>query len=251
MSSVARKKPLASGEKSRYVRAMFATIAPRYDQLNSILSFHRHHAWRQRAVRLAKVRAGERCLDVCTGTGDFALALARAVGEQGTVLGADFCVPMLQIGLQKIRNGAYKQVKMAVADAQNLPYSSASFDVVTVGFGVRNVACLEKALAEMVRVTRPGGRVVILEFTRPRPSLLRPLLDLYLFKILPSIGGWLSRKEAYTYLPESIAQFVSREELAEAMKRAGLTQITIYDLNFGTVCIHIGVRPAYNGEVLQ
>ena len=223
---------------------MFAGIAPRYDLLNAILSFNRHKAWRRLAVRLAAVQPGDCCLDVCTGTGDFAVDLARAVGPQGRVLGADFCEPMIRTGIDKTRRARGGRIQMMVANAEALPYPSDAFHAATVGFGIRNVAHIEQALREMARVVHPGGRVVVLEFNRPRASWLRPLIDLYLFRILPRIGGLLSRREAYTYLPESMQQFVSREELAAIMERAGLQDIRVRDLNFGTVCIHLGTKSA-------
>lgn len=233
----------AAGEKAEYVRAMFAGIAPRYDLLNSVLSFNRHKAWRRLAVRLAKIQPGDSCLDVCTGTGDFARDLARVVGGQGRVVGSDFCEPMIRAGQGKIAKAPGGPIRMMVADAESLPYPDAHFDAVTVGFGVRNVVNLQKALDEMGRVVKPGGRVVILEFNRPPKVWYKPLVDFYLFHVLPRIGGLLSRKEAYTYLPESMKHFVSREELADGLRRAGLRDIQIVNLNFGTVCIHLGTRP--------
>jgi demethylmenaquinone methyltransferase/2-methoxy-6-polyprenyl-1,4-benzoquinol methylase len=242
-------RPLFTGDKETYVRAMFAAIAPRYDALNAILSFNQHKAWRRLAVRLAQVAPGECCLDVCTGTGDFAVDLARAVGPKGHVVGADFCEPMIRSGLKKTGHAPGGAIAMMVANAQCLPYPAERFDAATVGFGIRNVAHIDRAVGEMARVVKPGGRVVILEFNRPRPCWYKPLVDLYLFQVLPRIGGLLSRREAYTYLPESMKQFVSREELAAIMERAGLRDIRVRDLNFGTVCIHLGVKPqAANSE---
>jgi demethylmenaquinone methyltransferase/2-methoxy-6-polyprenyl-1,4-benzoquinol methylase len=238
----------STGDKERYVRDMFAAIAPQYDRLNAILSFSRHKSWRRLAVRLAGVRPGDRCLDVCTGTGDFAIDLSNTVGPAGQVVGADFCEPMIRTGLPKtIRTGLPDSncgpITLMVANAESLPYPTAAFDAVTVGFGVRNVARLDRAVAEMARVVRPGGRVVILEFNRPRPSWYRPFIDFYLFRVLPRIGGLFSRREAYTYLPESMKQFVSRETLSEIMQTAGLRDVQVHDLNFGTVCIHLGTKP--------
>lgn len=235
--------PLYTGDKERYVRDMFAAIAPQYDRLNAILSFSRHKAWRRRAVQLARVSLGDRCLDVCTGTGDFAVDLAQAVGKTGQVIGADFCEPMIRIGLENVRRAAGSPIAMMVANAEMLPYPDSSFDVAAVGFGVRNVAHLDRAVSELARVIRPGGRVVILEFNRPRPSWYKPCVDFYLFRILPRIGGLFSRREAYTYLPESMKLFVSREELTQIMQAAGLDAIEVHDLNLGTVCIHLGVKP--------
>src|SRR5262249_41967112 len=157
-----------------FVREMFAGIAPQYDRLNAILSFNRHKSWRRRAVRLAQVRLGDRCLDVCTGTGDFAIDLAHVVGANGRIVGADFCEPMIRRGLDKTSKARGGSIAMMVANAECLPYSSETFDVATVGFGIRNVAHIERAVREMARVVKPGGRVVILEFNRPTNPLLKP-----------------------------------------------------------------------------
>lgn len=234
--------PLYSGDKERYVRDMFAAIAPQYDRLNAILSFTRHKAWRRCAVRLAGVAPGDQCLDVCTGTGDFAIDLSSAVGAAGHVVGADFCEPMVRRGWRKTATTHGGKITMMVANAEALPYPAGAFDVVTVGFGVRNVAHIDRTVAEMARVVRHGGRVVILEFNRPRSCWYRPCVDLYLFHVLPRIGGLFSRPEAYAYLPASMKQFVSREELTEIMHSAGLRDVQVHDLNFGTVCIHVGTR---------
>lgn len=236
-----------TGKKEEYVQAMFAEIAGRYDLLNSVLSLNQHKSWRRKAVRLAKVKEGDTCLDVCTGTGDFAVDLATATGKTGHILASDFCEPMIRNGLHKMTS-TVAPVTMMVADTEKLPYASSKFDVVTVGFGIRNVAHLDLAVQEMARVTKPGGRVVILEFNRPQNRWYKPFVDFYLFRVLPRIGGMLSRKEAYTYLPESMKHFVSREQLADAMQRAGLTQVEIHDMNLGTVCIHIGTRAKTDRE---
>jgi len=230
-----------TGDKAAYVRDMFAGIARRYDLLNSVLSFNQHKAWRRYAVRLAGVRAGDSALDVCTGTGDFAIDLAGAVGSTGRVVGSDFCRPMVELAKSKIQNPESK-IDLMVADALELPYRSGQFDCVTVGFGIRNVADVQRAFDEMARVARSGGRVVCLEFNRPRNRFLRPIVMFYESRILPVIGGLLSRREAYTYLQKSIQAFHSREELCEMMTKAGLGDIRVVDLNLGSVCIHIGTK---------
>ncbi len=235
-------KSFSSGDKARHVHAMFSAIAPRYDRLNDVLSFNQHKVWRRLGVQMAAVEPGDSCLDVCTGTGPFAIDLARAVGAGGRVVGADFCAPMIRNGIEHTKNHSGAPITMMVADAERLPYPDNSFDVVTVGFGVRNVAHLERAVNEMTRVVRPGGRVVILEFNRPRPCWYKPFVDFYLFHILPRIGGLLSSRGAYTYLPESMKLFVTREELTGIMETSGLSDVQIRDLNFGTVCIHIGQK---------
>jgi demethylmenaquinone methyltransferase/2-methoxy-6-polyprenyl-1,4-benzoquinol methylase len=229
-------------DKAEYVRRMFAGIADRYDLLNDILSFRRHHAWRRRAVALAHLHPGDSALDVCAGTGDFAIALGQAVGPTGMVVGADFCAPMLRRGRRKTDRTSGGRIRLMVADALRLPYRSNRFDAVTVGFGIRNVADVAQALAEMVRVTRPGGRVVCLEFCEPRNGLLRSLVRCYEGVVLPRIGSLLSRREAYTYLPASIRAFHSREALADLMRAAGLTDVQVCEQNLGSVCIHTGTK---------
>ena len=231
-----------SGEKAGYVREMFADIAHRYDLLNSLLSFSRHKAWRRYAVRLAGLREGDSALDVCTGTGDFALDLCSAVGASGLVSGADFCEPMVRIGQRKAA-GMRSAIHFTLGDALRLPYRSGAFHAVTVGFGIRNVADVHAAFAEMARVVRPGGRVICLEFSEPEHWFWRPVVRFYEHRVLPRIGALLSRAEAYRYLPESISAFYGREALARTMEAAGLRDVAIHSLNFGSVCIHVGVKP--------
>lgn len=237
-------KPLHTDSKARQVHEMFSSIAPRYDRLNDVLSFNQHKAWRRLAVQMAAVQPGDSCLDVCTGTGPFAIDLACAVGAGGRVIGADFCAPMIRHGIERTKNHPGAPITMMVADAETLPYPDNSFDIVTVGFGVRNVTHLDRAVREMTRVVRPGGRVVILEFNRPRPCWYKPFIDFYLFHVLPRIGGLLSSRGAYTYLPESMKLFVTREELTGIMEASGLSSVQVRDLNFGTVCIHLGRKSA-------
>src|SRR5437588_6324379 len=231
-----------TGDKAEYVRQMFAGIADRYDLLNSVLSFNRHKAWRRFAVRMAGLQKGQAALDVCCGTADFTLDLYRAVGPVGFVAGSDFCRPMVARGRAKTDRESSGRISMMVADALCLPYHSNQFDCATVGFGIRNVADVQKAFCEMARVVRPGGRVVCLEFSQPRSRFWRPLVRFFELRLLPIIGGLLSKREAYTYLPKSIEVFHSREELAGMMEHAGLTDIRTHDLNFGSVCIHIGTK---------
>jgi demethylmenaquinone methyltransferase/2-methoxy-6-polyprenyl-1,4-benzoquinol methylase len=231
-----------TGDKAEYVRDMFSGIARRYDLLNSVLSFNRHRAWRRCAVKLAGLRQGDSALDVCSGTGDFAIALAAAVGSEGFVAGSDFCRPMLAAGRSKTETARGAPVSLLVADTLALPHGSGKFDCVTVGFGIRNVANVERAFEEMTRVTRVGGRVICLEFNRPRNPIWGPIVMFYEGRILPVIGGLLSRSVAYTYLQKSIKAFHSREELTEIMERMGLRDIRVIDLNFGSVCIHIGTK---------
>jgi len=230
-------------EKAGYVRAMFDAIAPRYDLLNSVLSARLHHGWRRAAAQQTDLKPGGVALDVCTGTADFALELARRVEPSGQVVGGDFSAGMLRLGLGKLRARRAGNVRLILADAQNLPHENDTFDAVTVAFGIRNVADVERGIHEMARVTRPGGRVVILEFNQPKSRLFGTVYRWYSFTILPRLGGLVSgRRSAYEYLPSSVAAFYSREQITAMMRRAGLTDVRVTDLTFGTVVIHRGVK---------
>ena len=232
-------------DKHRYVREMFDAIAPRYDLLNSVLSWRLHHRWRAAAVRAAALAPGQHALDVCTGTGDLAFALAQRVGNNGQVDATDFSEPMLDLAREKASTrDAIAPVRFQTADTQNLPFPDNTFDAVTVAFGIRNVADIDRGLREMARVAKPGGRVVLLEFNRPRNPLFAALSRFYSFVVMPRIGGLVSgRRSAYAYLPASVEAFHSREELSRKMQDAGLRHISWRDLNLGMVVLHVGVKP--------
>jgi demethylmenaquinone methyltransferase/2-methoxy-6-polyprenyl-1,4-benzoquinol methylase len=220
---------------------MFDAIAPRYDLLNSLLSLSLHHGWRREAARQTGLKAGGCALDVCTGTGDLAVELARLAGERGRVWATDFSLPMLQHGEDKLAARTGGVAKMALADTLALPFAADTFDAVSVGFGIRNVADVEAGIQEMARVARPGGRVVLLEFNRPLNPFIARLYDFYSFRVMPFVGGLVSgRREAYEYLPSSVKAFHSREELTAMMERAGLEDVRVTDLILGTVVIHQG-----------
>lgn len=242
MTAEQASRATLSGDKAQYVRDMFAGIADRYDLLNNILSFSRHKAWRKYAVRLSQVKPGDRALDICTGTGDFALDLFHVVGPTGTVVGSDFCPEMVRLGKEKTDRATGGKIGMMIADAQSLPYPSDYFDCVTVGFGIRNVADRQRAFREMARVAKPAGRVVCLEFNQPRSPFWRPIVNLYHRLVLTRIGGLFSNREAYSYLVASINEFHSREELTSMMEKAGLRDIRVYDMNLDCVCVHIGTK---------
>jgi len=221
---------------------MFDRIAGVYDLMNTAMTAGLHHRWRERAADRAELDLGDRALDVCCGTGDFALALAGRVGSQGTVIGSDFSEPMLELARRKAAERGVTQVRFEWADALELPYSDADFDAVTVGFGVRNLADLDAGLAEMARVLRPGGRLVILEITQPRRPPLSSFYSLWFDRLVPLLGSLAGDREAYTYLPESVKRFPPPEGLAEAMDRAGFEHIRYTVLAGGIIAIHSGAR---------
>lgn len=236
--------------KHEYVRTMFDAIAPRYDLLNSVFSARMHHHWRRVAVAQTALSPGDAALDVCTGTGDLAFELARCVGKSGSVIGSDFSAPMLSLAEKKRENSAgLSQTRFTLADTMALPFSDNTFDAVTVGFGIRNVSDIQTGLREMVRVLRPGGRAVILEFSQPQNPVLALLYRWYSFTLLPFIGGLISgRRSAYQYLPSSVAAFYSRQELSGLLSEAGLAEVGIRELAFGAVVVHRGTKPLCVGN---
>jgi demethylmenaquinone methyltransferase / 2-methoxy-6-polyprenyl-1,4-benzoquinol methylase len=236
--------PLAGRAKEEFVERMFSSIAPRYDLLNSVISLNRHRAWRRFAVQASHAKPGDFALDVAAGTGDFSFDLAQAVGAEGSVIASDFCEPMIDIGVKKTQVRGLTNVSWALANAMELPFSSNTFDCAVIGFGLRNVASVPQAVAEMTRVIKPGGRVLSLEINKPASMMFKPLWMLYFYGLLPSFarifGG---KREAYTYLPDSVKRFHSRQELSQIMLDAGLVDIQVHDLTMGVVCVHVGVKP--------
>ena len=199
---------------------MFADIADDYDRVNTILSFGVHHGWRNKTVQLSGAALGDRVLDCATGTGDLAIEFKKAVGEDGYVLGTDFCKEMIEHAPQKAAEHKL-QIEFEVADAMDLPYGDDEFTIASIAFGIRNVDDPVQALREMARVVQPGGRVVVLEFGQPK-GLLKYPYELYSQHIMPAVGGWLSgNREAYTYLPKTSAQFPAGDKFIHLMNEAG------------------------------
>ena len=217
------------------VRAMFDRIAGFYDLMNSVMTAGLHHRWRERAADLARLRRGERALDVAAGTGDLAIELKRRVGPSGEVVGSDFSEGMLDIA-----RGKAGDVRWEWADAQALPYGDDSFSAATVGFGARNFGDLDAGLAEMVRVVRPGGRVVVLEITVPQKPPLSSFFRIWFDRIVPLLGRLTGDPEAYDYLPNSVKRFPGPEPLAGRMAAAGLTDVRWILTAGGIIALHSG-----------
>jgi demethylmenaquinone methyltransferase/2-methoxy-6-polyprenyl-1,4-benzoquinol methylase len=220
--------------KKEYVRKMFAGISRRYDLLNHLLSLGLDKYWRRFAV--SKLPPGY-ILDVCSGTGDVAIE----VSKNNNVIASDFCYEMLQLCMLKIKDIDKRNISCIQNDAENLSFKDGVFDGAIVAFGIRNVADISKALSQMNRVVRKGGRVVILEFSLPENVVFKSIYYIYFQKILPAIGALLSRKKgAYSYLPSSVMAFPRRNEFVGLMKDAGLSKVEYFDLTFGIVTVYAG-----------
>jgi demethylmenaquinone methyltransferase/2-methoxy-6-polyprenyl-1,4-benzoquinol methylase len=234
-SPQARTGTLEEGQ----VRAMFDRIARVYDPLNSVMTAGLHHRWRERAADLAALGPGGRALDVASGTGDLAIELARRVGPDGTVVGSDFSEGMLDLARAKSSG-----VRWEWANALELPYPDDGFDAATVGFGARNFSDLDRGLAEMARVVRPGGKVVVLEITTPRRPPLSTFFSIWFDRVVPALGRIAGDPDAYTYLPSSVKRFPGPEALAERMVRAaGLTDVRWILTAGGIIALHVGTVP--------
>jgi demethylmenaquinone methyltransferase/2-methoxy-6-polyprenyl-1,4-benzoquinol methylase len=233
-SPQARTGTLEEGQ----VRAMFDRIARVYDLMNSLMTAGLHHRWRERAADLAALGPGGRALDVASGTGDLAVELARRVGSTGTVIGTDFSDAMLERARAKS-----SAVTWEWANALELPYPDDGFDAATVGFGARNFSDLDRGLAEMARVVRPGGRVVILEITTPQRPPLSTFFSVWFDRIVPALGKLAGDPDAYAYLPSSVKRFPAPEALAARMAGVGLTDIRWVLTAGGIIALHVGTVP--------
>ena len=229
------------GEKSRRVGDVFRSVAGRYDLMNDLMSMGMHRWWKRFALEMSGVRAGSRVLDVASGSGDLAAAFARRAGPTGQVWMTDINAAMLAIGRDKLIDQGVA-TPLAICDAEKLPFPDATFDCVSVAFGLRNMTHKDRALAEMTRVARPGGRVIVLEFSKPWQPLARAY-DAYSFSVLPALGRLVARDEAaYRYLAESIRMHPDQETLKTMMQGAGLERVEYFNLAAGVVALHRGFR---------
>jgi demethylmenaquinone methyltransferase / 2-methoxy-6-polyprenyl-1,4-benzoquinol methylase len=228
-------------EKARRVRQVFDSVASRYDVMNDLMSMGLHRVWKAYTVSVANVRPGDRVLDIAGGTGDLARAFAKKAGPRGTVVHTDINEAMLRTGRDRLTDEGLA-LPTLVCDAERLPFKSDSFDVVSVAFGLRNMTHKDRALAEMCRVLRPGGRLLVLEFSKVAAPLAKPY-DWYSFNVLPKIGRLVAKDEAsYRYLAESIRMHPDQQALKGLMKDAGFGHVDVHNLTAGVVALHAGIK---------
>jgi demethylmenaquinone methyltransferase/2-methoxy-6-polyprenyl-1,4-benzoquinol methylase len=231
-------------DKARRVRGVFDSVAPKYDLMNDLMSGGMHRLWKQFTLSQTRLRPGQRALDVAGGTGDLARGMAAQVGEQGLVVLSDINGAMLAHGRNRLIDaGLLRGVSYVQANAERLPFPDSSFDCVTIGFGLRNVTDKAAALASMRRVLRPGGQLLVLEFSQPVAPGLKPLYDAYSFRVLPVLGKVVAQDEdSYRYLAESIRKHPDQETLLGMMRDAGLEDCRYHNLAGGIVALHRGYR---------
>jgi demethylmenaquinone methyltransferase / 2-methoxy-6-polyprenyl-1,4-benzoquinol methylase len=231
-------------EKGRSIREMFDAVAPRYDLLNRLLSLGIDQRWRAFAVGKLQIPEGGKVLDMATGTGDVALEIASRTPDSVSIVGEDFTQGMLIHGKEKIEKSPYRhRISLVNAPCEAIPHPSGTFDGVTIAFGIRNVVNRLAGLKEMCRVLKPGGRAVILEFSKPRSRVFKALYYFYFRRILPFLGGLLSKRSAYQYLPDSVLEFPDQESFKALMAEAGFVDLKHYELTFGISTVYVGVRP--------
>jgi len=228
-------------DKAQRVRGVFDSVAPKYDLMNDLMSLGLHRAWKAYAVAVADLRPGQQVLDLAGGTGDLARAFARRVGPSGCVMHTDINLSMLTQGRDRLLDEGLALPTLA-CDAERLPFADARFDLVSVAFGLRNMTHQERALAEMGRVLKPGGRLLVLEFSKVAPPL-QPAYDWYSFEVLPRLGRWVAGDaDSYRYLAESIRMHPDQATLKAMMKAAGFGHVDVHDLAAGVVALHVGIR---------
>jgi len=225
---------------------MFSSVARVYDLLNAILSFNFDKRWRRFAVKVSNATPDAKILDVCTGTGDLAIEYSKVLNSSGKVIGSDFCHEMVRLANDKLRKRNLSgKIKVIDADTLRLPFQDNCFQISAVAFGIRNVSDLKAGITEMTRITAPGGRIVILEFSQPTNPLFKAIYYFYFKRILPFIGKIISRSkyDAYSYLPASVLNFPDRYGLKTILESCGLVNIEIYSRTLGIVTVHVGQKP--------
>ena len=232
-------------DKRRLVGEVFTSVAGKYDLMNDLMSFGVHRLWKRHFAATSGVRAGDRVLDLAGGTGDIAALLLPRVGEQGDVVVGDINASMLRVGRDRLLDrGLLAGLRWAQMDAESLPFPDDSFDAVTIAFGLRNVTDKQRALEQMRRVLKPGGRALILEFSRVNQEWLQPLYDFHSFRVLPRLGKLIADDESsYRYLAESIRKHPDQDALKAMMQRAGFAEVQVRNLSAGIVAIHRGYKP--------
>ncbi len=235
---------IAEQEKAQKVKGVFDSVADNYDLMNDLMSFGIHRLWKRYAIELSAARKGQQILDLASGTGDLAMKFAQIVGQQGSVIMSDINQAMLVNGRDRmIDKGIVNHLQFVQLDAEQIPFEDNSFDCVTIAFGLRNVTHKETALKEMLRILKPGGRALILEFSKPISAPFRKIYDLYSFKILPKIGRFVAKDEdSYRYLAESIRMHPDQMTLQEMMQNAGFEHCDYHNLTHGVVAIHRGFK---------
>jgi demethylmenaquinone methyltransferase/2-methoxy-6-polyprenyl-1,4-benzoquinol methylase len=232
------------GEKKARVRGVFDSVASRYDLMNDVMSGGLHRLWKRFTIAKTGLRPGQHALDVAAGSGDLAVGLAKRVGKTGRVVVTDINAAMLEEGRNRLLNsGLAGNVDYVLADAEALPFADSSFHCVTIGFGLRNVTDKDAALASLYRVIKPGGRLLVLEFSQANLGWLAPLYEIYSFQLLPRFGEWLAGDSAsYRYLAESIRRHPNQETLKAMMERAGFERCEYFNLAAGIVALHVGYK---------
>jgi demethylmenaquinone methyltransferase / 2-methoxy-6-polyprenyl-1,4-benzoquinol methylase len=234
--------PLA--DKARKVAEVFHSVAGKYDLMNDLMSLGLHRIWKRIAVEMTGLRAGQRVLDLAGGTGDLAALMAPLVGDQGEVVLSDINASMLDVGRGRlVDRGIVGNVTFVQADAESLPFPDHHFDCITIAFGLRNVTNKDRALASMFRVLKPGGRLLVLEFSKPTLAALRPVYDAYSFKVLPVLGKAITGDAAsYQYLAESIRMHPDQETLKQMLQTAGFERVEYFNMTAGVVAVHRGYK---------
>lgn len=237
-------KTVAKKDKAKHVADVFDSVATKYDLMNDVMSFGIHRLWKKTTIEYSSVRKGQTILDLAGGTGDLTAQFSKLVGDQGKVILADINDSMLKVGREKLQNkGLIKNIDYVQANAECLPFLDHTFDCITIAFGLRNVTDKQKALESMYRVLKPGGRLLVLEFSKPEYQLLNKAYDVYSFTMLPFMGKIIANdSESYRYLAESIRMHPDQDTLKLMMEQAGFKEVSYHNMTGGIVALHIGFK---------